>query len=359
MTALNYKKIAGHCLVLMAIMFIGGCQLDRAKNDAPTKMPPAIVKHYTKGPVKFELSLDHRRINSAQFFNLVLKMEAPENYTFELPSGDDEGQFGDFSIAGGDKSKPALNGKVISQQQSYLLEPEKTGEFKLPPIKVSAWENDKDKAPVIELSSEEISLTVESLLAPGEKPKLADIEPPVAEPVNWLLWSGIGAGVVILLLVGWFLWRHRKPKKEMQPPAVPPYLLALQAIEILNNKNLPAKGMTKEFYAELSGILRQYIEGHLGLRATEQTTEEFLAGLGSLATPQSVGLGGFGAGVSLLPEHKRILRDFLTHSDLVKFAEYQPNVEDIDSAITLCRQFINDTGGASSKSTPKVMELPA
>ncbi len=350
----DYTKIVGRYFLLFMALLIVGCQLDGAKNEAPAKNAPAIVKHYAKGDIKLEVSLDHRHINSAQFFNLVLQVEGPENYTFELPNGEDEGQFGDFIIAGGNKSKPILNGKVISQKQSYLLEPEKTGEFKLPPITVSAWEKDKDEAPVIELSSDEISLTVESLLAPGEKPKLADIEPPVAEPVNWLLWAGIAAGVLIVLFIAWFLWRHRKPKKEMQPPAIPPYLLALQAIEILNNKNLPAKGMTKDFYAELSGILRQYIEGHFGLRATEQTTEEFLAGLGSLAAPQSVG-----AGAGLLPEHKRILRDFLTHSDLVKFAEYQPNLEDIDSAITLCRKFINDTGGGASKSTTGVMELPA
>jgi hypothetical protein len=41
-------------------------------------------------------------------------------------------------------------------------------------------------------------------------------------------------------------------------------------------ENLPARGAFKEFYLRLTGIVRQYIEGTTGIRAPEQTTEEFL-----------------------------------------------------------------------------------
>ena len=354
-------------LILMALvaMAVAGCQADKSKTAAVVQQnKPAIIKKYAKKPIKLELHLDSDRINTAQFFHLLLRVEGPENYTFELPAADDE-VFGDLTVAGGKKTKPALNAKGIYQQQSYILEPLGPGKTKLPPLHVSAWEKGKDKAQVIELVTDEIPLTVESLLVAGDKAKLADIVPPVAEPVNWLLWSGVAAGVMVLLAVIWFLWGRRKPKEAPLPPAIPPYLAALRAIEDLRNKKLPAMGMTKQFYAELSNILRQYIERHLGLRATEQTTEEFLVGLGSLL-PHSLISVTNKSGSGLRAEHKRLLRDFLTHCDLVKFAEYQPHLDDIDSALTLCRKFIEDTGGegpvpddgaSSPAPAPKSLEL--
>jgi hypothetical protein len=334
-------------LLLLTVAMLGGCQADKPKADKAGSLQAAIDKHYAKAPIKLEMRLDRDRINSAQFFHLVLRVEGPENYKFELPDPEEEGTFGDLIVAGGNKSKPALSAQNIYQQQTYTLEPEGTGKVKLPPLHVSAWQNDKDKAKVIELVTDEIPLVVESLLDAGDEVKLADIAPPVPQPVNWLLWSAVGAGVVALLVLVWFLWRRRKPKAAPLPPAIPPYLVALRAIDNLRNKDLPAKGMTKQFYAELSDILRRYIEHHLGLRATEQTTEEFLAGLGSLA--QAAFTLGSARHSSLRGDHKRLLRDFLTHCDLVKFAEYQPNFDDIDSALGLCQRFIEETGGGSAQ----------
>jgi hypothetical protein len=322
------------CIILtLVIMAMGGCRVDRDRTDRPVKAgKAAIIKHYSRGPIRLTMRLDRRRINSAQFFHLVLLVAGPENYAFELPELTDGEALGDFIVAGGSKGKPALNARGIYQQQTYRLEPERTGEFKLPELTVSAWEKGRDKTPVIELHTAEIPLTVESLLV-GGKAKLADIAPPVPQPLNWLFWGGAAAAGTAFLFICWFFWRRRNSKEAPLPPGIPPYLMALQAMEALRRKDLPGRGLTKQFYAELSDILRQYIEGHLGLRATEQTTEEFLVT----------------SAAALESGHRRLLRDFLTHCDLVKFAEYQPAPEDISSALTLCRKFIDETGGNSQQ----------
>lgn len=335
-------------ILTLAIMTVSGCQASRPKARFQViAKTAAIIKHYVKGPIKLTMRIDHRRVNSAQFFHLILRVEGPENYTFELPNPKDGETFGGFIVASSTKTTPALNAKGIYQQQSYRLEPERVGKFKLPSLTVSAWEKGRDKAPVIELATDKISLAVESLLLTG-KTKLADIVPPVAQPVNWLLWAAGSAGGAVILFICWFFWRRHKSKEAPLPPAIPPYLRALQAMEALQRKDLPGQGLTKKFYAELSDILRQYIEYHLDLRAAEQTTEEFL--LTSAA--------------SLRPGHKRLLRDFMTHCDLVKFAEYQPDHEDIASALVLCRRFIDDTGNGAPETaqadpgySPAALEL--
>ena len=83
------------------------------------------------------------------------------------------------------------------------------------------------------------------------------------------------------------------------------------------------------FYQRISGILRHYIENRFGLHAPEQTTEEFLTGLE--------------AGYDFSGEHKLLLKTFLNHCDLVKFAEFQPNTEDIQKTFDSCKAFIRAT----------------
>ncbi|MHC5184367.1 MAG: hypothetical protein ACYSPI_08845, partial [Planctomycetota bacterium] len=81
-------------------------------------------------------------------------------------------------------------------------------------------------------------------------------------------------------------------------------------------ENLVEQGRIKEFYEKLSTCLRHYIENRFQLRAPEQTTEEFLE---QLKTSDALRL-----------EHKQQLQKFLEHSDLVKFARYEPNPEQIN-----------------------------
>ena len=92
------------------------------------------------------------------------------------------------------------------------------------------------------------------------------------------------------------------------------------------------KGVTKryrEFTAEVSDILRYYIEDRFGLRAPERTTEEFLVEAG--------------AGLPVGAEQKDILKAFLVHCDLVKFAALEPSSEDVKRTFDTCRDFIDTT----------------
>ncbi len=341
--SMNYCKAFAKIMLLTLLLLGAGCQGQSGRSAPLVKAGPEVSEHYQKGPVELTLEVDHRRINAAQFFHLTLRVEGPENYAFELPGPNTK--MDGFSSAGGKLERPRLVGKNrISQTQTYILEPPEPGEFKLPPLKVSAWDTSKDKAKVLELVSAEIPLSVESLFGPDKKGGLADIEPPVRQPLNWQLWAAAGAGAALLLALVIWLWRRRKPAAPSLPPPLPPAELARRELQRLLERQLPEHGQVKEFYAALSAIIRQYLERNFGIRAPELTTEEFLAELGRRPQGGSV----IAAYKGLRPEHRHLLRDFLIHCDLVKFACHQPEVDDIEMAVTICRRFIDETEGPDS-----------
>jgi hypothetical protein len=69
-------------------------------------------------------------------------------------------------------------------------------------------------------------------------------------------------------------------------------------------------GDPRAFIFATSDAVRFYLEGFFQLKAPERTTEEFLVELKSSQ--------------SLNPEQKRLLSEFLTECDLVKFAGHEP-----------------------------------
>jgi hypothetical protein len=110
---------------------------------------------------------------------------------------------------------------------------------------------------------------------------------------------------------------------------IPPHEIAYRALEALLARGLIEKRLYREFTAEVSDILRRYIEGRFGLRAPERTTEEFLAEAGD--------------GLPVEEERKMILAEFLTHCDLVKFATLEPGEEDVKRTFAVARDFIDAT----------------
>ncbi|MFC1632318.1 hypothetical protein ACFL2I_07165, partial [Candidatus Omnitrophota bacterium] len=141
---------------------------------------------------------------------------------------------------------------------------------------------------------------------------LRDIKPPVYFATSYLLLYVL-AGLVVLagiiyLIKYWQKRRRHKPRPE--PPPRPADEIALEALAQLKVSGLAAEGKIKEYYFQLSDIVRRYIENRFSIRAPEMTTEEFLFSLKEAA--------------SLSAGHKSLLKGFLDLCDIVKFAKYGP-----------------------------------
>lgn len=144
--------------------------------------------------------------------------------------------------------------------------------------------------------------------------------------------SGISHWIVVLILAAlialFFILRRRRGG----PEALPEFSareIAMKRLAALFEQRLHEVDV-KQFYMELTGIVRWYIEQQTQIRAPELTTEEFLREI-SLHWNNRTGLA---------PELRDRLRLFLESSDMVKFAKHRPSSEDVLLGFRRAGEFI-------------------
>lgn len=108
-------------------------------------------------------------------------------------------------------------------------------------------------------------------------------------------------------------------------PPEPPFDRAVRELALLKEKDLLGKGKIKQFYIELSDILRRYIEGRYEIAAVEATTYELKRVLRHPELPS---------------EKTQEILTFLGRADLVKFAKFTPTPEFPENDYEFVRGFI-------------------
>lgn len=318
-------------LVLLALLFVG-CGSDKDASKKKEAAPAGIEKKFERGPVTVRVLLDKKEATIAERLNLTLEVVSDEDYEVRLPAfGEKLEQFG---IVDYRTPQPELvEGNKTRQSRSYVLEPFLSGEYIIPPMKVEFWKKSEADGQRHELETEDIKVTITSLLAEDlANLEIHDIEGPVELPRPKIVSDPrfitiiIALSVLLTALIVWLRCRSRKAAPVVRMPA---HEIAYLQLERLVADKLPEQGLIKEFYQRISDILRHYIENRFGLHAPEQTTEEFLAALGADAT--------------LASSHKSLLKNFLQHCDLVKFAKHEPTTEDIQQTFNSGKNFIAET----------------
>jgi len=139
--------------------------------------------------------------------------------------------------------------------------------------------------------------------------------------VKWSIWDYWKIILAAILLLGILLFviiyfiRYRKTRMPAQAKTPPEkaHEKALRLLRELKDRKLEEQGRSKEYFSELSDIVRSYLEERFGITAMEQTTDELLA----LLKKQSDARNELR---KLRPELKTILRT----ADLAKFAKANP-----------------------------------
>lgn len=110
---------------------------------------------------------------------------------------------------------------------------------------------------------------------------------------------------------------------------LPAHILALNRFEELRLKRLCQNGRNKEYYSELSDILREYLFNRFNLTAIEMTTDEILSSINSFEG---------------IDDNSIVLLDYvLKNSDFVKFAKYIPNNFIDDRCLQNAISFVSNT----------------
>ena len=124
-------------------------------------------------------------------------------------------------------------------------------------------------------------------------------------------------GIVLLI---------RALARRVREHRMSPFERAFAELSRLLQRGLPGRGHYKDFYVELTMVVRRYVQRKYGLRAPHLTTDEFYQAICSSDTP--------------LKESPADLKQFLDSADLVKFAGVQATPEMADSAVESARQFL-------------------
>ena len=115
--------------------------------------------------------------------------------------------------------------------------------------------------------------------------------------------------------------RSRKKTPEEIEAAIPPYELALLRLKELDAKELWQKNKIKQYYVELTGIVRTYIERELHIPALESTTDELIETVTDFNSSSTLDIPE-----ETITKLRRLLQD----ADLVKFAKFKPLINEIE-----------------------------
>jgi hypothetical protein len=152
------------------------------------------------------------------------------------------------------------------------------------------------------------------------------IKPPVEIPNEWV-WAAWVLGFSLLALAIFLAWKRFRSKLFPPPPLVivPPHVRAKQklreALSLIHDPRL--------FCIAVSGALRVYLEERFDFKAPERTTEEFMLDLQKTTR--------------LTASQKVSLADFLQQCDLVKFARFEPNEDELRSLHDAALRLIDET----------------
>lgn len=146
---------------------------------------------------------------------------------------------------------------------------------------------------------------------------------------------GIGLGVLLLiglaiyLLSRYLAKRGKKITDLFKPePPIPAHIVAITALEALQNQKLWQNNKHKEYYSALSDILRTYIDGRFGVGAMEMTSDEIIEAVKTLDLPTKSAMD---------------LVYVLRNADLVKFAKASFDAAENESAYSKVYYFVEET----------------
>ena len=170
--------------------------------------------------------------------------------------------------------------------------------------------------------TDSLRVDVNTIEVDTTKQQLYDIKPIIEVEKsggNWWKWliGVIAALALIAFLLYWFIWRQKPLTEDEEIALLPPYDRAKLALKKLDESQYLIRSEVKEYYSELTFIIRKYLDEKVYDRALESTTDELINRLNLLKD---------GNQVPLTKDTIKNLESILKRADLVKFAKSAPDM---------------------------------
>lgn len=254
-------------------------------------------------------------IGDAILFSISIEWEKGINILKVDPSP----ALGVFEIQDIHQSKETKLSKTrLKREYSYTLSTFDTGDYEIPPFKITYTTKDKQEKTAYSLP---IKIHVKSVAGTADsKTEIKDIKAPAKLP-SPPTWKIMGAIAIFILLIGlplaYYIRKRILIAKGLIKEEVisrPPEEIAKEGLEKLAAEadEILSKGLFKEFYTRVSEILRVFIGRKFNINAIDMTSYELMLSIPEFIEKEDV--------IS-------DLRDFLDEADFVKFAKYLPSID--------------------------------
>ncbi len=247
--------------------------------------------------------------------------------------------FGALEVLESYKVDTVKKGDRYELIKKYGLTQFDSGKYTIPRIPIII--NDKT------VYSDSLSIEINDVKVDTLKQKMFDIKDiaTVKSPMgNWWIYVMVVIGLIGLGFLIFYLLKNRKPKAKAEVIVYKtPIEKATTLLQQLESKELWQKGAVKDYYSELTDIVRNYIEEEIKIPAMESTTSELIEGLRKAAKQKKLKLSN---------DTVENLEKVLQQADLVKFAKVTP----LDYEIEEDKKRISNTIVTIHKSIPEVVE---
>ena len=214
-------------------------------------------------------------------------------------------------------------------QKDLLLTAWDSGYYFLPELEIGYVSEGQTRTERTEL----LPIEVRSVPIPDTL-NLAPIRPLLREPARWTDYLYIILpilGIALAAFLIWFAFVRKKPVPEVvapPPPPPPPHVTALRRLQALRTDKSWQRDEIKAYVTELTGTVRDYLEGRYGIPAPERTTGQILQALQV---------------ENLTPTQRDQLREMLTVADLIKFAKARPEDAFYETQLDRAEAFVRAT----------------
>ncbi len=289
--------------------------------------------------------LDTNKITIGDQFTLTLTLTKPLNENVLFPTLSDTIIKQIEIVNEKDIDTISKNENSISLTKKYTLTCFDSGLFVVPSFQFIINNNDTDS-----ITTAPLILQVNTLQVDTVKKQIADIKKPIEAPITFMEFLNeyypyiLGFVILAALIILW-LWYRKKYKKtgtqqaKIEKPKEPAHVIAVRNLENLKTKKLWQNNRTKEYYIELSEILRIYLYNRFNINALEMTSDEIIFQINKLPEAST--------------ELKNKAKQFFILADFVKFAKANPLPNEHDTSMKTAFLFVEETKQTNTKTEEK------
>jgi len=236
---------------------------------------------------------------------------------------------GKIQILSSAKADTVRQGDRLTVSKTYVITSFDAGTY---PIAAFVFATEKGN-----IETNALTLDVQTVKVDTTK-AIYDIKQPLAVSYTFMDWLKDNWQLVVFPLAGLavlialiYYWRKKQRSKPAPVPvvvAIPVHTIAINKLIELRDKKLWQRDEVKQYYIELSDVIREYLENRYRIKTQEKTTDEIFESLRY---------------VDIAREPQSQLRQLLVISDLVKFAKERPLSAENEKVLEAAIDFVLQT----------------